>query len=173
MCCFERLCRIFSSILLRLLFFLQLLWLLALSAACVVAAAAKGLLAPTMSFSSYPGMLSSLDDFYAMHETSLAVTQTTNGLYNTSLYDVVVPEALPAWHRVRAANALAADGHSWAAILARHNSGTYNNQVFCWSLCGRVKRLILDFLFKIIISRLGSFWANAFAQVLMEPRPLL
>lgn len=140
MCCFERLCRIFSSILLRLLFFLQLLWLLALSAACVVAAAAaaKGLLAPTMSFSSYPGMLSSLDDFYAMHETSLAVTQTTNGLYNTSLYDGVVPEALPAWHRVRAANALAADGHSWAAILARHNSGTYNNQVFCCSL-------ILDF----------------------------
>jgi len=49
-----------------------------------------GLLAPTMSFSSYPGMLSSLDDFYSMHETSLAVTQTTNGIYNTTLYDEVI-----------------------------------------------------------------------------------
>ena len=43
-----------------------------------------------MSFSSYPGMLSSLDDFYSMHETSLAVTQTTNGIYNTTLYDEVI-----------------------------------------------------------------------------------
>ena len=47
-----------------------------------------------MSFSSYPGMLSSLDDFYSMHETSLAVTQTTNGIYNTSLYDEVTVTAV-------------------------------------------------------------------------------
>lgn len=53
-----------------------------------------GLMAPTMSFSSYPGMLSSLDDFYSMHETSLAVTQTTNGIYNTSLYDEVTVAAV-------------------------------------------------------------------------------
>lgn len=75
-----------------------------------------------------PGMLSSLDDFYLMEETSISVVQTTNGIYNTSLYDEVLPQALPAWMRVRAANALAANGQQWAKALARHNGGTYNNQ---------------------------------------------
>lgn len=73
-------------------------------------------------------MLSSLDDFYLMEETSLSVTQTTNGIYNTSLYDDVSPEALPAWMRVRAANALASSGEEWAKFLALNNGGTYNNQ---------------------------------------------
>jgi hypothetical protein len=45
-----------------------------------------------------------------------------------SLYDLVIPEALPAWHRVRAANSLANSGASWSSIVAMHNSGTYNNQ---------------------------------------------
>ena len=30
--------------------------------------------------------------------------------------------------RVRVANALATDGAAWADVVARHNSGTYNNQ---------------------------------------------
>jgi hypothetical protein len=73
-------------------------------------------------------MLSSLDDFYLMEETSLSVIQTTNGIYNTSLYDEVYPEALPAWLRVRAASALATSGKEWAETVAMHNGGTYNNQ---------------------------------------------
>jgi len=42
----------------------------------------------------------------------------------------VKPESLPAWHRVRAANAIATSGQTWATVLAQHNSGTYNNQVW-------------------------------------------
>uniref|UniRef100_A0A7S3K4T8 Phospholipase B-like n=1 Tax=Aureoumbra lagunensis TaxID=44058 RepID=A0A7S3K4T8_9STRA len=80
------------------------------------------------SFSSYPGMLSSLDDFYLMHDTKLVILQTTNGIYNTSLFDAVTPFALPAWIRVRTANALAESGKDWAQILGIKNSGTYNNQ---------------------------------------------
>lgn len=81
-----------------------------------------------MSFSSYPGMLSSFDDFYMMGDTQIAVIQTTNGIYNTSLYDLVVPENLYAWERIRAANMLATNGKEWSEVYARHNSGTYNNQ---------------------------------------------
>jgi hypothetical protein len=35
---------------------------------------------------------------------------------------------------VRAANAIASSGQRWAAVLAQHNSGTYNNQVGLWIL---------------------------------------
>ena len=81
-----------------------------------------------LSYSSYPGMLSSLDDFYLMHDTKLAVLQTTNGIYNESLFDRVTPFGLPAWLRVQAANAIATTGTDWARIFDAENAGTYNNQ---------------------------------------------
>lgn len=83
---------------------------------------------PTTSFSSYFGMLSSLDDFYMVEETRLAVLQTTNNIYDATLWDDVRVQALPAWLRVRTANALATTGQEWADVLERDNSGTYNNQ---------------------------------------------
>ena len=82
----------------------------------------------TYSFSSYPGMLSSLDDFYLVNDTSLVVIQTTNGIYNASVYAETTPQSLPAWARIRAANVLAQTGDEWAEVYSTHNSGTYNNQ---------------------------------------------
>ncbi|XP_059388998.1 phospholipase B-like 1 isoform X3 [Carassius carassius] len=80
-----------------------------------------------LSFSSYPGILSSPDDFYLLG-TGLLVTQTTNNVFNSSLCSLVTPEALLAWQRVRVAHALACTGNQWAQIFSKHNSGTYNNQ---------------------------------------------
>uniref|UniRef100_A0A8B9K679 Phospholipase B-like n=1 Tax=Astyanax mexicanus TaxID=7994 RepID=A0A8B9K679_ASTMX len=80
-----------------------------------------------VSFSSYPGLLSSLDDFYLLGN-GLLITQTTNSVFNTSLYALVTPEALLAWQRVRLANSLAHTGEEWAQVFSRYNSGTYNNQ---------------------------------------------
>ena len=40
----------------------------------------------------------------------------------------MIPQSLPAWVRVRVANALADSGERWAELVAKHNSGTYNNQ---------------------------------------------
>lgn len=82
----------------------------------------------TMSFSSYPATLSSSDDFYLMKETQLSMLQTTNNIFNASLWDLVKPQSLLAWQRVRAANQMASDGPAWHNIVAAHNSGTYNNQ---------------------------------------------
>lgn len=78
------------------------------------------------SFSSYPGVLSSLDDFY-MHDTGLVLLQTTNSIFNAELYRHTAPQSLLAWQRVRMAN-MAASGAEWGEVLAKHNSGTYNNQ---------------------------------------------
>lgn len=82
----------------------------------------------SMSFSSYPGVLSSLDDFYTVWSSGLAVIETTNSIFNTSLYSLVQPESLWAWQRVRMANLLSASGSAWSDNFAEYNSGTYNNQ---------------------------------------------
>ncbi|KAK3787397.1 hypothetical protein RRG08_032354 [Elysia crispata] len=80
-----------------------------------------------MSFSSYPGFLVSLDDFYLM-DSGMVMLQTTNNIFNASLYKQVVPQSLMAWQRVRIANMMAHGGQQWSQILDKYNSGTYNNQ---------------------------------------------
>ncbi|XP_064614813.1 phospholipase B-like 1 [Liolophura sinensis] len=83
--------------------------------------------AKKMSFSSYPGFLESLDDFYILG-SKMVMLQTTNNVFNTTLYNYVQPESLLAWHRVRVASMMAATGKQWAETVAQYNSGTYNNQ---------------------------------------------
>ncbi|KAM9780476.1 phospholipase B-like 1 [Neosynchiropus ocellatus] len=80
-----------------------------------------------LSFSSYPGFLNSLDDFYLLG-SGLMMTQTTNNVFNASLFRVITPASLLAWQRVRLAHGLARTGEEWARVFSRHNSGTYNNQ---------------------------------------------
>ncbi|XP_057558193.1 phospholipase B-like 1 isoform X2 [Hippopotamus amphibius kiboko] len=80
-----------------------------------------------LSFSSYPGLLESLDDFYLL-SSGLVMLQTTNSIYNKTLLKHVVPQSLLAWQRVRVANMMANGGRQWAKIFSKYNSGTYNNQ---------------------------------------------
>ncbi|XP_076866560.1 phospholipase B-like 1 isoform X1 [Brachyhypopomus gauderio] len=80
-----------------------------------------------LSFSSYPGLLVSLDDFYLLG-SGLLMTQTTNNVFNSSLFDNITPKSLFAWQRVRLAHALARTGAEWGQVFSRFNSGTYNNQ---------------------------------------------
>ncbi|XP_046581883.1 phospholipase B-like 1 [Haliotis rubra] len=82
----------------------------------------------TMSFSSYPGILASVDDFYVMSDTSLVMLQTTNDIFNASLFNLIQPHSLLAWQRVRVANMAATSGPEWAEMYKRFNSGTYMNQ---------------------------------------------
>jgi len=83
--------------------------------------------AKKMSFSSYPGILESVDDFYIM-DSGLTMVQTTNSIFNYALYDLIKPESLFAWQRVRLANSMSHNGYEWGKFVAHHNSGTYNNQ---------------------------------------------
>uniref|UniRef100_A0A8D0S7M1 Phospholipase B-like n=1 Tax=Sus scrofa TaxID=9823 RepID=A0A8D0S7M1_PIG len=80
-----------------------------------------------LSFSSYPGFLESLDDFYLLG-SGLVLLQTTNSVYNKTLMKQVVPQSLLAWQRVRVANMMASGGKQWAEVFSKYNSGTYNNQ---------------------------------------------
>ena len=80
-----------------------------------------------VSFSSYPGYLASVDDFYYA-DSGLVMLETTNGFLNASLWDLIQPHSLFAWERVRLAMLNAASGEQWYKHLAFHNGGTYNNQ---------------------------------------------
>uniref|UniRef100_A0A0B6ZKH3 Phospholipase B-like n=1 Tax=Arion vulgaris TaxID=1028688 RepID=A0A0B6ZKH3_9EUPU len=80
-----------------------------------------------LSFSSYPGYLESLDDFYILG-SGLVMLETTNNVFNKSLYKYVTSKSLLAWQRVRIASMMAHSGREWTDILAKYNSGTYNNQ---------------------------------------------
>ncbi|MBN3287259.1 PLBL1 Phospholipase, partial [Polyodon spathula] len=73
------------------------------------------------------GFLMSLDDFYLLG-SGLAMVQTTNGIYDRSLFKLVTPQSLLAWQRVRVSNMMARDGKEWASVFSKYNSGTYNNQ---------------------------------------------
>ncbi|KAI7844422.1 hypothetical protein COHA_002016 [Chlorella ohadii] len=78
--------------------------------------------------SSYPGELSSDDDFYLLAPSGLAVLQTTNSVFNRTLYQRLTPQSVLSWQRARAASLLAANGHAWTSVIAQYNSGTGNNQ---------------------------------------------
>jgi len=79
---------------------------------------------------SYPGFPISSDDFY-ITEQKLVIIETSNSIFNNSLYDLITPQTLPYWVRNMVANRLATCGQEWHELFYRFNSGTYNNQ---WSV---------------------------------------
>ena len=86
----------------------------------------------TTAFPSYPGLLFSSDDFYYL-DSNLLVMETTNPIYNNSLYEKIKPECLLTWVREILANRLAASSEDWPKIFKEENSGTYNNQFMIYS----------------------------------------
>lgn len=81
-----------------------------------------------VSFSSYPGALSSIDDYYVT-DTGLAIIETSIAILNTSMYNgTITPQSLLYWVRVMTTTRIASSGEDWVNIFAEYNSGTYNNQ---------------------------------------------
>uniref|UniRef100_A0A914EAF6 Phospholipase B-like n=1 Tax=Acrobeloides nanus TaxID=290746 RepID=A0A914EAF6_9BILA len=82
----------------------------------------------TATFSSYPGLLYSSDDF-VLTSAGLAGIETTMNLFKTELYDKIeAKNQLQCWIRAIVANQLAKTGKEWCQIFEKFNSGTYNNQ---------------------------------------------
>ena len=83
--------------------------------------------AKTITMSSYPAAVNSQDDFY-ITDAQLSIIETTNGVPNLTLFDLLTPESLMCWMRTMVANRLTEDGYSWTQVFSKYNSGTYNNQ---------------------------------------------
>lgn len=86
-----------------------------------------GFEAKTIQFSSYPGTLSSTDDFYVL-DNGFVVIETSLYMWNTSLYANNQPQQLFSNLRTMLANRMVTSGQQWAETFAFLNSGTYNNQ---------------------------------------------
>ena len=83
--------------------------------------------AKTITMSSYPAAVNSQDDFY-ITDAYLYITETTNTVYNLTLFDLLDPNTLMCWVRTMVANRLSDNGNTWVKIFSKYNSGTYNNQ---------------------------------------------
>jgi hypothetical protein len=83
--------------------------------------------AQTITMSSYPAAVNSQDDFY-ITGAYLYVGETTNHVYDESLFDLLTPNSLMCWMRTMLANRLTDNGYSWIQVFSKFNSGTYNNQ---------------------------------------------
>jgi hypothetical protein len=82
----------------------------------------------SISMSSYPGIVFSMDDFYTT-SSGLLVQETTLENYNRDLYgNISATNSIFTGARVMIANRLANDGRQWTKLFSRYNSGTYNNQ---------------------------------------------
>jgi len=51
--------------------------------------------------------------------------QTTNLIFNLELYNLVKPQSLFAWQRVRVANMMAHSGYEWYHTVRMYNSGIF------------------------------------------------
>jgi len=78
-------------------------------------------------FSSYPGIISSVDDFY-ITDAKMAVMETTNEYFGNALNQYVTPQGTLSWVRAILANRLTSNGEDWGKTFSQYNSGTYNNQ---------------------------------------------
>jgi hypothetical protein len=87
----------------------------------------KSAQADVVMFSGKPGQLASIDDFYLTSQR-LAVMETTNSVFNGSLYDKITVESVPYWARVLVATRGATTAPEWHTLFYEQNSGTYNNQ---------------------------------------------
>ena len=82
-----------------------------------------------ISMSSYPGYLSSTDDWVVLPDSNLLVTETTNECISKSrLRKYVVPDSVTTNVRSIVASLMSSSGSEWFDWFSRENSGTYNNQ---------------------------------------------
>eukprot|EP00854_Cymbomonas_tetramitiformis_P003696 gene3696-4634_t len=88
-----------------------------------------GFIKHAVTFSSSPGFLASIDDWYIIkYSSDLVVIETTNDVYDHSIYDALTPKSVLCWLRSVVANQLATTAKEWTSLFSRHASGTYTNQ---------------------------------------------
>jgi len=88
-------------------------------------------MASKIAFSSYPGVISSTDDFYAM-SSGLVVMDTSIEILNPFIWDKVegfpAKPHIPNFVHLMITNRLAKNGAHWTRLFSTQNTGTYTSQ---------------------------------------------
>jgi len=91
----------------------------------------SGTAARLMGFSSYPGCISSTDNFYLL-DTGLVVMDTSLEVLNPNLYELLAESPassnVPDFMHLMAVNRLARTGLHWTSVFAGRNSGMNSAQ---------------------------------------------
>jgi hypothetical protein len=82
-----------------------------------------------LSFSSFPGLPFSGDDWF-INQHQLLIMETTNEIFNMSLYQFLTPQTVPYWIRVQVANT-AKTGPEWHNTFKQYNNGGYEEEDMC------------------------------------------
>jgi hypothetical protein len=91
------------------------------------------MMARNIGMSSYPGAISSMDDYYTL-SSGLVVVDTTLEILDPFIWDFVIDRqisgvmTLPNFMHVMVANKMAKTPQHWTALYNTKNSGTYNVQ---------------------------------------------
>lgn len=85
----------------------------------------QGVSANKISFSSYPGCISSTDDYYLM-DSGLAITETTLSIPRRQQYPS--SQSIPDFIRIMAANRLSSTAEDWVRNMVDSATGTYSSQ---------------------------------------------
>jgi len=91
------------------------------------------MMARTIGMSSYPGAISSMDDFYQL-SSGLVVVDTTLEILDPFIWDFVIDRqvsgvmTIPNFMHIMIANKMAKTPQHWTALYNTKNSGTYNVQ---------------------------------------------
>ena len=81
------------------------------------------------SMASYPGYLSSTDDWVTLPDSKILITETTNECIDRKrLREFVQPDSVTTVVRSIVASVMAGSGSEWSDVFSLENSGTYNNQ---------------------------------------------
>ncbi|XP_018648446.1 hypothetical protein Smp_126120 [Schistosoma mansoni] len=118
-----------------------------------------------ITFSSYPTLTSSVDDFY-LTSANLTITETTNNVYNYSLWNIVrngSKNSVFTFMRGMVANRLAKTGDEWIEYFKYNNSGTYFHEndiihMYCINLF--LCRGIVSSLDVTKILAIQGYWAS-------------
>jgi len=88
-----------------------------------------------ITYSSYAGLLTSMDDFYIKsginavtgEDILIWVTETTYNIFNESAPSMVHPESVLTWTRAMVSALIATDGPSYYKWIVHNTSNTYDN----------------------------------------------
>jgi hypothetical protein len=61
------------------------------------------------------------------HGVTNDVGETTNNVYNLTIYKLLTPNSIASWLRAMTANRLATNGKHWTELFSRYNSGALDS----------------------------------------------